>query len=260
MRRAIIADIYGNLVALQAVLADIAGRRVDDVVCLGGLVESGPDPLECVDLVREKCKWSLCGDDDAGICIYPLPITFKNYHGSAVWIRDLLSPKWYSLPGTRQRWNWYSKLEAKREENGIIYVHGSPRDPLYEYVLAEDFMRTDNGKYTNKAYEIFESLTAPCFCGHSCRPGFVIFEQDWKKARELKNPLIQVSPSMKVLINVGSVGQPRDTIPASSYVIFDTQKFEVEFCRVAYDIQCAIERFKARNLPGFYWQRLEKGL
>lgn len=218
-RRAIISDIHGNLVALEAVLADIATQNVDQIVCLGDIAGYGPQPVECINRVRETCAWSLRGNHDEAL--FTDPIDFgKNALTAIMWQRTILQPKPDSPPDVTQRWNWLKELPPEKNEKDVLFVHASPRDPLYEYVLREDFDDQGFGP-TQKAKDIFASMEWLCFCGHSHRPGIVAEDYKWILPSEIDRGSYILKRGFKTIVNIGSVGQPRDGNPASCYVIFD---------------------------------------
>ncbi len=259
MRRAIISDIHANWVALQAVLADIATQHVDNTVCLGDVCGYGPDPVECVDLVRASCQWVLCGNHDLALFL-SVPIGFNKFARAAIeWQRGILAPHWYSFSKKVNRWHWLESLPPSILEEGALYVHASPRDPLMEYVEESDFADMGFGPST-KAQEIFEKFERLAFCGHSHRPGIASDEFHWIKPTDLPEQLYPLPSQGKTLVNVGSVGQPRDGNPASCYVIYDTDQKTITFRRVAYDIQAELARFKrVPQLSERLSRRLETG-
>jgi diadenosine tetraphosphatase ApaH/serine/threonine PP2A family protein phosphatase len=259
MRRAIISDIHANLVALESVLADCDERKVDEIVCLGDICGYGPDPIQCVDLIRARCKWSLCGNHDAALFM-SVAIGFNRFAREAIeWQRRLLMPRWYSLPATTDRWHWLENLAASRTEGKTLYVHASPRDPLMEYVEESDFADMGFGP-SQKGVEMMEKVDELAFCGHSHRPGIVGEDYVFTKPEALENFSFTLPVGSKVLINVGSVGQPRDNNPKSCYVIFDDQARTVAYRRVPYDIRAAQECFKTvPELNERLWKRLETG-
>ncbi|HYG77745.1 MAG TPA: metallophosphoesterase family protein [Planctomycetota bacterium] len=259
MRRAIISDIHGNLVALEAALADCDAQKVDEIVCLGDICGYGPDPITCVDITRSRCKWVLAGNHDAALFM-SFAIGFNKYAREAIeWQRSVLMPRWYSLPKRRERWNWLGNLTPIREEGNVLYVHASPRDPMMEYVEEADFADMGFGS-SQKAQEIFDRIKWLSFCGHSHRPGVVTTEFQWMKPAELPDLQYHLKPDMKTLVNIGSVGQPRDNNPAGCYVIYDMEKQIIQFRRVAYDVKKAQERFMAvPQLSERLWRRLETG-
>ena len=258
MRRAIISDIHGNWIALEAALADCAAQKVDDIVCLGDICGYGPDPVQCVDRTRAISTWVLCGNHDAALFM-STPIGFNKFAKDAIeWQRTVLLPHWYSRPKTHNRWNWLANQPASRAEGDVLYVHASPRDPLMEYVEEGDFVDMGFGP-SQKALEIFEKITRLSFCGHSHRPGVVAEDYHWIKPAELPDLFYTLQPG-KTLVNVGSVGQPRDANPDACYAIYDNTAGTITFRRVKYDIPKAQERFqRIPQLNERLWKRLETG-
>src|SRR4051812_3254583 len=164
MRRAIISDIHGNLVALQAALADCDAQKVDDIICLGDICGYGPDPIACVDLTRKRCNWVLAGNHDAALFM-TFAIGFNKFAREAIdWQRNVLHPHWFSFPAKKDRWSWLGNLTPSREEINVLYVHASPRDPMMEYVEEADFADMGFGS-SQKATEIFEKIKWLSFCG-----------------------------------------------------------------------------------------------
>lgn len=259
MRRALIACIHGNLVALEAVLKDIAAEGVDEIVCLGDIIGYGPDVVECVDLVREKCAWSLCGDFDARLFIEPPTGMNRNAYRATQIELQKLKPTWHSGPDARARWKWLENLDARKSNHEALFVHASPRDPLMEYVLEADFQSGVNvqGPKSRKLFNFSESI---CFCSHTGIPGIVARNGKWRRPEELEDGCALVGWSEKTIVNVGSVGMPRDGDPRSSYLLWDDDLHEVTFHRVPYDIDAIRARYEA--MPGYgerVWQRLKQG-
>jgi len=218
-RRAVISDIHSNLVALEAVLADIRRQNVDDIVCLGDICGYGPQPIECIKLVRENVKWCLLGNHDEALFIEPRDFG-ANAKKSIEWQRTLLEPGPNATAEDKERWSWLKTLTPLHKDLNIEFVHASPRDPIYEYVLREDFHDAGLGP-TQKAKDIFAAMDWICFCGHSHRPGVVAEDYKWWRPSELENAAATIKRGFKTIVNVGSVGQPRDGIPDACYVIFE---------------------------------------
>ncbi len=240
--RAIISDIHGNLEALRAVLADIKTQRADEIVCLGDVVGYGPNPVECVKIIRNVCRWSLCGNHDAALFMTHA-LGFNESAAKAVaWQRRKMMPGFFSLPGKVARWTWLENQPSLRKEGRVLYVHASPRDPLMEYVLEEDFK--DNGfGASDKATDMFEHFEWLCFVGHSHRPGVATYDLNWIKPSDLPEMSYTPPPDKKTLINIGAVGQPRDKNKDSCYVLFDGTT--VRYRRVAYDVQTTMKKMAA---------------
>jgi len=256
--RAIISDIHGNLEALTSVLEDIKQQGVDEIVCLGDIVGYGPDPVPCLKIVRKIATWSLCGNHDAAIFMSHA-VGFNEGAAKAVaWQRDQMQPRFYSLPGTVARWRWLENLPAHRQEGSVTYVHASPRDPIMEYVLEEDFQDMGFGP-SQKAIDIFEKFDRLCFVGHSHRPGVATSEFKWIKPHELDDMTYVLPKDAKTLVNIGAVGQPRDKNKDSCYVLYDGEK--IRYRRVAYDVETTMKKIAAiPQLEKRFSERLAKGL
>ena len=258
-RQAILSDIHGNLVALQRALADCGEQRVDQFVCIGDIAGYGPDPIPCVDLVRARCTWSLCGNHDVALFMNHA-IGFNRAAREAIeWQRKRLQPHWYSFSPQAGRWKWLQDLAPQRLEGQDLYVHASPRDPLMEYVEESDVADLGFGP-SQKIVEIFEKIPRLCFCGHSHKPGVVTEDFAWIKPHQLEAYTYALPRDRKTLVNIGSVGQPRDGNPDLCYVIFDTEKRQIQYRRLPYDVPAAQARFK--GVPQLHeknWKRLALG-
>ncbi len=255
--RAVISDIHGNLEALTAVLKDIEQQGADEIVCLGDVVGYGPDPMTCLKIIRKISRWSLCGNHDAAMFMAHA-VGFNEGAAKAVaWQRERMQPRFYSLPGKVARWRWLENLPAARTEGNVLYVHASPRDPIMEYVLEKDFQDIGFGP-SQKAIEIFEKMDWLCFVGHSHRPGIATHEMKWIKPTELDNMTYILPKTEKTLVNIGAVGQPRDRIKDSCYVLYDGDT--IRYRRVPYDIETTIKKIEAcPALEKRFGERLRDG-
>ena len=258
-RQAILSDIHANLAALERALADCREQKVDQIVCLGDIVGYGPDPVACADEVRKHCAWSLCGNHDVALFL-PVAVGFNRIAREALeWHRSVLRPGWLSFTPKVERWAWLQSLKSSRREGEVLYVHGSPRDPFLEYVEEGDVADMGFGP-PRKIVEIFEKIPWLCFCGHSHRPGVVTDEYQWYKPQELEDLTYAVPRIGKTLVNVGSVGQPRDHDPDLCYAIYDSDRSAVQFRRVAYDVEAVQARIQSHpQLHERSWQRLKDG-
>ena len=243
---AIVSDIHGNLEALQAVLADARAHQCEQIVCLGDTVGYGPNPIECV---RLSMSW---------------PIVLQgNFEAAVLSENDLLG--WTAIAAARsvlwQRWLLCAQLKeylASRptinQVNDIWYVHGTPRNPLHEYVFPEDVWNQA------KMERIAASFSRCCFNGHTHVPG--IFVEDEQGEWTYLNPIECGNEfrldRRKAICNVGSVGQPRDGDWRACYVLFDGEL--VRFRRVEYDIEATISKVYANpELDNFLGTRLRDG-
>ncbi|MDR0869846.1 MAG: metallophosphoesterase [Planctomycetaceae bacterium] len=250
MKRAIISDIHSNLEALEAVLADIDSQGITEVYCLGDLVGYGPNPVECIDLMRGLLrKGGLCllGNHDQASLFDPEG--FNNSAERAIfWTRaQLESPH---LQGANERWDFLNELPRMHREDDLLFVHGSPRNPLNEYVFQDDIYNE------RKMERLFDLVPKYSFQGHTHVPG--IFTED----REFFTPAdVDFKYSLgtkKVMVNVGSVGQPRDRDFRACYVVLEDNT--VTYRRVNYPFEKTIEKIIAvPELDNYLGQRLREG-
>lgn len=248
MRRAIISDIHANVVALEAVLEDIRAQGIESIYCLGDVIGYGPRPRECL-LTSRRFDLNLLGNHEEAVLFEP--IGFNARAKSAVeWTKQQLSLPEASREENVELWNFVGSMETTHTEDGVLYVHGSPREPTREYVFVSDIRNPE------KMREIFaaqEQVT--CFNGHTHTAGVFTVDCEYLHPAQIGSRF-QVGEK-KVLINVGSVGQPRDGDPRASYVVFDGDV--VEFRRVKYDIEATIRHFRDTPLPEELALRLIEG-
>jgi diadenosine tetraphosphatase ApaH/serine/threonine PP2A family protein phosphatase len=241
VRYLIISDIHANLAALEAVLADTPA--FDEIWCLGDLVGYGPKPNECVARLQDFPHISLAGNHDwAALGKLDLGSFNTDARDANTWTQSVLAP------AARE---YLSGLPTHAERNGFYLAHASPREPVWEYILDAKLA------YANFAY----FSTSVCLVGHTHVP--LIFELDEERQRcetlsfPFPNPL--ELGSRRMIINPGSVGQPRDGDPRASYAILDLENMTWEFRRVAYPVEITQERMRARGLPRRLIERLEMG-
>jgi len=254
---AIISDIHSNIEALTAVLDDIADRDVERIICLGDVIGYGPDPCQCIDLLIEKSVMTLMGNHDFAVMYEPEYFNV-GAEAAAFWTREQLEVE----PDTTKRdnrWDFLAALEVKHtikaEDLGISemeFVHASPRRPVNEYVFPDDVYNS-----ANKILGLFERFEHICFIGHTHVPGVFLETPDFYSPEELEN-VYEVSPNHKALINVGSVGQPRDRDNRASYVVVEPDI--VKFVRVPYDCETTMEKvFAIGELDDYLGTRLKDG-
>jgi len=250
---AVLSDVHGNLEALQAIMADLEARGVEKIVCLGDVVGYGPDPRECVDLLAERCEFCLCGNHDHAVFYEPFNFNL-GAERACYWTRQVLEnePK-KSLRD--RRWEFLGSLPVRYEYDGLLFVHGSPRRPMNEYLFADDV-------YSNpvKLMANFDRLqNVACFVGHTHVPGIFVDDPYFESPDELAEPgIYEIADDDKVIINVGSVGQPRDRDPRASYCVVDDGR--VEFVRLEYDIEKTVRKIlDTSELEDFLGHRLLEG-
>jgi len=240
VRAAIISDIHGNREALESVLADIDRQGIEEIHCLGDIVGYGPDPVACVDIVRERCKIVICGNHDQAI--FKGAWGFRPVASDAIdWTRGVLRPRFFK-PGARRRWEYLGSLPLIERWEGFLLVHGSPRQPTEEYVMPAHASWPPPGMFE----EIFELVEGVCFVGHTHYAGVFVEGPGFTPQGEIRDTFR--SEGRKLLINVGSVGQPRDRDPRSCYLTVDEGAFL--FRRVEYPVE--VTQRKIRSIPALH--------
>ncbi|MBA3686178.1 MAG: metallophosphoesterase family protein [Planctomycetes bacterium] len=239
MRRiAIISDIHSNMAALNAVLADIRDQKVDAIYCLGDVVGYGPEPAEAMRTIIEVCEPGkiIAGNHDHAVIHEPIGFNAEA-RNAALWTNQVIRSGFLGfLSGRSKRWKWLRDLPTSFTEGDVLYVHASPRQHLEEYILEEhtlgrSFMGEDPRQLLE---ENFALVPKTCFVGHTHRPGVITGDDfTWHSLTSLDYRWN--IDARKTIINVGSVGQPRDGDPRSCYVIFDGAS--VVWRRVAYDVE-----------------------
>lgn len=247
MRRAILSDIHGNLEALEAVLADIATQQIDEIYCLGDIVGYGPNPRECIDRVM-SFRLVVLGNHDQGALFDPEGFS-SGAERAIFWTREQLESGDTS-PAAVQRWDFLAELPRAVREPQRLFVHGSPRNPLNEYVFPEDIYNT---KKLEKLFSLVEHVS---FQGHTHVPG--VFTEDLRFYHPSDIGYRFALGPRKAMVNVGSVGQPRDNDPRSCYVVLSDDA--IEFRRVAYPFAKTAEKIYAiPELDNFLGDRLKDG-
>ncbi len=245
---ALISDLHSNWEALTAVFQRIDDLGVKEVCCLGDVVGYGADPEPSTRLVMERCKWTIMGNHDWGM-FHDLDDFNPLAREALLYTRRKLKPSWFS-PRRKSLWNFLQSLPERKEDHGHHYFHGSPRNPIMEYVLKSDgFLEPE------KMSDIFEMIDRPCFVGHTHWPGVHRPDYRFTQATD-ENREISLGGEPAV-VNVGSVGQPRDGDPRSCFAVFDRDR--VEFHRVNYDIRTAQSKILKAGLHPALAERLARG-
>ncbi len=241
MRILVISDIHANLTSFEAVLAD-AGE-FEAAWCLGDLVGYGPDPNECIARVRGLPNLvCLLGNHDAATLHQIDTDNFNpDAHTAIEWTRQTLTPEAYAF---------LQSLPEKVVVDLVTLAHGSPRQPVWEYLL--------DTRTASLNFNYFE--TPYCLVGHTHLP-VVYYMPDESRTAQLVVPeaSMQVTLAPRAILNPGSVGQPRDRDPRAAYAILDTTHNTWEFHRVVYDISSVQKRMEAVGLPDRHIQRLASG-
>jgi len=246
---AFISDIHSNIEALTAVMEEIDRRGIRQIICLGDVVGYGPNPLECLDLVMARCAVTLMGNHDFAVLYEPYNFN-TGAERASYWTRECLENDSDAERRTR-RWRFLGSLPVRYRGEGFVAVHASPRRPINEYIFPDDI-------YTNPAkfVSVFEKFDRLCFVGHTHVPGVFLEGPDFYSPDEIDGRFELTDE--KAIINVGSVGQPRDKNPRSSFVVFDGSV--VEFVRVPYEVERTIEKVAAIDaLDDFLGNRLREG-
>ena len=229
---AVVSDVHANLAALEAALTEADRRGADAVVCLGDVVGYGPDPEACVDRVRERCEVTVLGNHDAAVARDEgLAVLPKDGQEAALRHREWLSDD--------QR-QWLAGRPLVEERHGATYVHAAPRDPA-------SWPRLDSFPQVQAQFGAFE--TPICFVGHSHKPAVVSDALG----------VFTVRPGHRYLVDVGSVGQPRDRDPRLAFALYDTDAGTVEAVRAHYDVTQTVARVRERGLPARLGERLRRG-
>ena len=240
MRVAIVSDIHSNLSALSAVL-DHAGS-IDAIWCLGDIVGYGPQPNECIALLREHTGWAVAGNHDLAACGHMGVEEFNDAAAAAA--------RWTAGELSEESLAYLRELPPVVIEGDFTMVHGSLRWPEWEYLLS-----------TEQAQAQFElQSTTYSLVGHSHKP-FVDHEQP-----NVPPELVAAEAgaradltAQRLIINPGSVGQPRDSDPRAGYALYDSTAQTVTHHRVEYDIAATQQAMEAAKLPGWLIERLSYG-
>ena len=248
VKRAVLSDIHGNLEALEAVLADAQSQGAEKFYCLGDIVGYGPNPRECVDCVL-SFDLAILGNHDQG-ALYD-PEGFSSGAERAIfWTREQLETVNGDSHHAAKRWDFLSQLPRTRRDGKFMFVHGSARNPLNEYVFPEDIY---NPRKLERLFSLIEHF---CFQGHTHVPGVFTEDNRFQSPTELNNRF--QFKSGKAMVNVGSVGQPRDGDSRSCYVLLSDD--QLEFRRVEYDFtKTAAKIYAIPELDNFLGDRLTKG-
>ena len=259
---AIVSDLHGNWPALSVALADAERRAAERYVCLGDMVGYGARPRDCVRTIMERIQPD-GARRQAGVCLlgnheYAMLHSAEDFNPSARkaidWTRDA-----FNVAGEEEQnlatWDFLAALVPLVEEGNVMFAHGSPRDPVREYMLPRDI------RDLPKMRANFACMRARvCFVGHSHVPAIYYEDGRFYRPKTTEGPYDLGSDleTTKAIVNVGSVGQPRDGDERLSYALFDGRN--LTFVRLAYDVAAAQAEIRAvPELPAYLAERLSAG-
>lgn len=225
MRWALISDIHGNREALDAVFYSIDSKKADSIICLGDIVGYGADPNYCVEEVQKRVEIIIIGNHDHAAIGLTSTDYFNAYaRKAAIWTSHQL---------TRENRIYLQELDYTHKLNDILLVHSTPHQPeRWGYIFSSWEAEWQFSRFTEKL----------CFIGHSHVPA--VFKE---------------SGGGRLIINIGSVGQPRDNDPRSCYYIYDDERDQGDWVRVEYPIDVAANKIREAGLPEMLAERLYYG-
>lgn len=243
MRYAIVSDIHANLEAFTAVLEDIEKRGgVGKIWCLGDIVDYGPDPHECIELLRQRSHIVVAGNHDLAAIG---KIDFSEFYPDAV-----VAVRWTSRQLTPTDIEYLQGLPTVIEEDDFTLVHGSPRNPVWEYVTSPD-IAGENLPYFKSSF---------CLVGHTHKPVIFRYQENGDcTIDQFSDDIELVLEQDRLMLNSGGVGQPRDGDPRASYAIYDSESRVIRLYRVAYDIATTQAKMLKCRLPVGLISRLSYG-
>ena len=244
MKYGILGDIHANLSALETVLARMDELGVERVLSVGDVVGYGAAPSECIALVRDRDAVVVLGNHDAAVVGALDDLHFNPYARAAVaWTREQLS---------RDELEWLGSLPLTASLDHCQVAHGTLFKPeLFDYILS----LTD----ADPSLDIMSREV--CFVGHSHIPLIVMrFEDEPERTAYTFDPKLDLSETTRALINVGSVGQPRDDNPEAAYAIYDSETRVIDIRRTGYDIELEASRIIEAGLPRVLAERLHMGV
>jgi diadenosine tetraphosphatase ApaH/serine/threonine PP2A family protein phosphatase len=240
MRIAVVSDVHANLEALDAVLEDARRAGAEEIWSLGDVVGYGADPNPVVERLAAGARVAVAGNHDWAACG---KMTLGYFNDMAA-----RAAEWTSQALSETSRRWLAALPLERVERGIRLVHASPSDPAaWHYVLSESAAEGELSTFD-------ETL---CLIGHSHLPGQ--FEHNGSSVRYHRDARLSLARNRRYLVNVGSVGQPRDGDPRATYLLLDDAKRSLEHRRVPYDVESAARKILEAGLPSFLAERLPRG-
>jgi predicted phosphodiesterase len=240
MRYAIFSDIHGNLEAYQEVIKEYKNEKIDQFLCIGDIVGYGADPKECIRKTQELEAITVAGNHDwAAVGLIDMAYFNPLAKQAIYWTVNQLD---------KEEKEFLKTLDLVYENQDLILVHGMLNEPAKFHYLLDKVVAEENFNLMKKNI---------CFVGHSHTAGVFIEYQN--SISYLLEPKIKIESNKNYIINVGSIGQPRDRDKRASYCIFDTEKKEVILKRINYNIKKTQEKIVRAGLPPFLASRLAVG-
>lgn len=241
MRYGIFSDVHSNLEALEAVLSAYKEELIDKYLCIGDLVGYASNPAECIEKVRDAATITVAGNHDwATVDLFSLDCFNPFARQAVIWTRHKLN---------RQQLYFLESLRLVYSNDDLTFVHGTLDSP-------EDFNYLTDIDFAQATFAALE--TTVCFVGHTHVPEIFIKDKEGE-LHYLQGDSCSIEQGNKYIVNVGSVGQPRDGNPESAYCIYDTDKKEFQIKRTKYDVELTRKKIIEAGLPKFLGDRLLSG-
>lgn len=241
MKIGFFSDVHANWEALSACLKDFEKQGLNKLFFLGDAVGYGADPNLVVQKINEICEIKILGNHDAAVIGRLSPEYFNHYAQKSFYHTQKVL--------TQDNFKLLENFSISSEWDKFFLVHALPNDPeSWGYILT-----------LGDAEENFDSFqTQVCLIGHSHRP-VIVEKQGDKRAVQVRSDTLVFDQNCRYIVNVGSVGQPRDGNPNACYLIYDSEKDEISYRRVEYDLKSAQDKMREANMPGYLVDRLSSG-
>jgi diadenosine tetraphosphatase ApaH/serine/threonine PP2A family protein phosphatase len=251
---AFLSDIHSNMEALSVCLQEVERLGCKRIVCLGDVIGYGPQPREALATIMQRAEFSILGNHEHGAMFYASDFN-PRARAAIEWTRDQLSRRDRPRDENIRFWTYLDGMAKEKREGRMLFVHGSPRDPVREYLVPRDAGDQD------KMDECFAKMgdARLCFVGHSHVPGVYLRSGRFLKPADIG---MEWRVDEQAMINIGSVGQPRDGDPRSSFVTYDGdgEAGTVRFHRLEYDVATTMAKIRAiPELPDYLADRLAEG-
>lgn len=256
MAIALVSDLHANIEAVEAVMRDIDAQGIKTIYCLGDIVDYGPNPVEVLDIAIERFELTILGNHEEALMMVAEDFNERAMR-SVHWTREAINHSEIPRDKRHEYWNFLDRMAATKHavRGNMLFLHGSPRQPTRDYVFPKDIRNRE------KMEGIFAQLAGEqryCFCGHSHIPGIYTDKLQYAHPSRIKDGLVKLDRFDRLLVNIGSVGQPRDNDTRASYAVIDGT--DIYFRRVEYDFHATADKLrKIEKLPTFLAERLLVG-